>query len=141
MERRSFFKWLFRTVSALWVLGVAGLIAKYLRRPESLPSLEANLIHVGPLNTLPVGTAKFFPHAEQPVWVMRLASNEIVAVSAICTHFRCILKWDDTAKIYQCPCHRGSFDQYGNVLAGPPPSALPKPRVEIRRGEIYVHLA
>lgn len=145
MERRSFFRssfqWLFWIFSGLWGAGFAGIIGKYLQRPESLPSLEASLIAVGSLQSLQLGVPRFFPHARQPVWVMRLATDEVVAVSALCTHFRCILKWDDGARVYQCPCHRGSFDPYGNVLAGPPPSPLPRPRVEIRRGEIYVHLA
>ena len=141
MKRRSFLNWLFWSVSALWGLGFAGIVGKYLKRPETIPSLESNLISVGPLSSLQQGVPRFLPHATQPVWVTRLNSDEVVAVSALCTHYRCILKWDESARIYQCPCHRGSFDSYGNVLAGPPPAPLPKPRVEIRRGEIYVHLA
>ena len=141
MERRSLFKWLFGSVSALWGFGFVGLIGAYLRPPERMGAGESALIRVGPLESLPVGTARFFAHARQPVWVLRLASNEVVAVSAICTHFHCILNWDDGARIFRCPCHRGSFDPFGNVLAGPPPLPLPKLAVQLRRGEVYVRVS
>jgi nitrite reductase/ring-hydroxylating ferredoxin subunit len=141
MRRRNFIQWLFGAVTALWAGGFAYLTAKFLKLPESLPSLESNLVRIGPLSELQPGTPRFFAHASHPFWVMRLPSNEVVAVSAICTHYRCILKWNNNAQTYECPCHRGAFDQFGNVLAGPPPSALPRPHVEIRREEVYVHLA
>lgn len=140
MERRSLLKWLFYSVSALWGLGISAIISRYLKQPEVLPTLEANLIDAGLLQDLQIGVPKFLPHAREPVWVMRLQTDEVMAVSAICTHFHCIVRWDPEVKVYQCPCHRGSFDRHGNVLAGPPPAPLPKPRVEVRQGEVYVHL-
>jgi Rieske Fe-S protein len=141
MKRRSFFKWLFSSVTALWVLGFGWLTAKFLRPPEITSAGETSMIRVGPLDSLEVGSARFFPHARQPVWVMRLPSDEVVAVSAICTHFHCIVKWEDGAKVFRCPCHQSSFDQYGNVLSGPPPAPLPKLAVELRRGEVYVRIS
>jgi Rieske Fe-S protein len=140
MQRRSFFKWLFASVAGMWGLGAAGLITKYLKPPETSLTGESALIHVGPVSSLPNGSPQFFPHARQPVFVTRLATNEVVAVSAICTHYHCILKWDGPAKLYRCPCHQGSFDSFGNVMAGPPPSALRKLPVELRRGEVYVKI-
>jgi len=141
MERRSFFKWLFTTVAALWTAGVMGVIYKYLKSPETPASLGGNLVRVGPVEELPVGSCQFVEHERHPIWVLRLPSNEVIAVSAICTHFHCVLNWDDGAKIFRCPCHQGSFDQYGNVLTGPPPAPLPKLAVELRRGEVYVRLS
>jgi cytochrome b6-f complex iron-sulfur subunit len=141
MERRSFFKWLFVSVSAMWGFGSLALITKYLKPADSPEKGGTNAIRIGPLESLPTGSARFFPHARQPVYVMRLSSNEVVAVSAVCTHFHCILNWDASARLFRCPCHRGSFDQFGNVLSGPPPSPLPKLQVETRRGEVYVVLS
>lgn len=141
MNRRTLLKRLFQSVAALWALLSAYVAAKYLKPPESAPSLEIEIIPVGPRSSLEVGKAKFLAHARQPVWILRLESGEVVAISAVCTHLRCILKWKNDAQIYECPCHRGSFDKYGNVLAGPPPTPLAKMRVEDRRGELYVHLS
>lgn len=141
MKRRSFFKWLFGSMTALWGLSIAGLVTKFLKPPESVIGSESSLIRLGPLESLQIGTARFFPHARQPVWVMRLSSGEVVAVSAVCTHFHCIVKWEDSARIFRCPCHQSAFDQYGNVLSGPPPSPLPKMPVELRRGEVYVRVS
>jgi len=122
----------------MWALGATGLVAKYLRPREQPVTGESAVIRVGPLESLPKGTPRFFPHARKPVWVTRLASNEVVALSAICTHYHCILKWEGTARVFECPCHRGSFDSFGNMASGPPPSPLPKFPVEIRNGEVYV---
>src|SRR5438128_2409267 len=100
MKRRSFLQWLFGCVSALWVLGFAFITVKFLKPPESVTGGESNLIRVGPLESLQAGEARFFPHARQPVWVMRLPSDEVIAVSAICTHFHCIVKWENSSKIF-----------------------------------------
>ena len=41
------------------------------------------------------------------------------AVSAVCTHLRCILNYDRERHGFICPCHAGRFDLAGNVLGGP----------------------
>src|SRR3990172_11539451 len=141
MERRSFFKWLFRAVALLWTGGFLTVIYRYLKSPQEAASATGNLIRIGPLQSMTVGKSQFVEHERHPFWVLRLSSNEVIALSAICTHFHCVLDWDDRAKIFRCPCHQGSFDQYGNVLTGPPPAPLPKLAVELRRGEVYVRLS
>jgi hypothetical protein len=42
--------------------------------------------------------------------------------------------------VRKCPCHNGVFSATGDVISGLPTKPLPTLRVEVRRGEILVHL-
>jgi cytochrome b6-f complex iron-sulfur subunit len=48
------------------------------------------------------------------------------ALSLICTHQGCTVRYVTSQQEFQCPCHGGLYDSNGNVLAGPPPQALQK---------------
>lgn len=46
------------------------------------------------------------------------------AISAICTHLGCTVRWIPEANQYQCPCHGSIFGPEGKVLGGPAPRPL-----------------
>lgn len=61
------------------------------------------------------------------------------AVSRTCTHSGvCLVDWDDRRHQFVCPCHRGLFDLYGNVIGGPPPRPLKSKEVVVRDGHVYL---
>jgi glycine/D-amino acid oxidase-like deaminating enzyme/nitrite reductase/ring-hydroxylating ferredoxin subunit len=51
--------------------------------------------------------------------VSRTDDGELVAVSAVCTHLRCAVRWNTAERTWDCPCHGSRFDQRGRVLQGP----------------------
>ncbi len=75
------------------------------------------------LSELAVGAAKYISYAGVSVIVIRTAES-IRAFSLICTHLGCTVTWQEGEKKFYCPCHEGYFDQFGEVVAGPPPVPL-----------------
>jgi len=55
-----------------------------------------------------------------------LTSASFVAFSEACTHSGCTVTYSGSSSRFVCPCHGGTFDTSGNVVSGPPPSALTK---------------
>ena len=136
--RREALKWLTRGFLSLWGLGAAAVGLTFLRAPTSEKRPGEGVIRGGTLSSMPVGGARFLAHGSEPIFLVRAAETEVVAMSAVCTHLRCVLKWDDANARIVCPCHAGSFDRTGNVLSGPAKRPLPHYRVEVRDDEILV---
>lgn len=139
-NRRQFFGILSRAFLGLWGLGLAGAAGVYLRPRAGGEEIAERIIHAGRLEDLRIGEGKLVRHGLHPFYVVRMDHERIVALSAVCTHVRCILKYDRERHGLICPCHAGRFDLAGNVLGGPPSRALASYNVSVRAGEIYVTL-
>ena len=56
--------------------------------------------------------------------VSRGDDGALTAVSAVCTHLRCIVRWNAAERSWDCPCHGSRFAADGRVLQGPALSPL-----------------
>ncbi len=139
MERRTAMRWLIRGFLSLWGLGAAAMGISFLKAPSPERRPGEGLVRCGPIGSLAVGEARLVRHGAEPLYVVRSSETEVVALSAICTHLKCVLAWSQPRKQFVCPCHAGAFDSAGNVLSGPPTRPLPRYTAEIRSGEIIVH--
>jgi len=139
LDRRAAMSWLGRGFLALWIPALGAMMAAFLKAPASETRPGERQLKAGKLSTLAVGDARMVSHADEPVFVVRVAEAEVVAVSAVCTHMRCVLRWQRDNSTFQCPCHGGTFDKSGNVLSGPPKKPLRQYASEIRADEIIVH--
>lgn len=138
-SRRQFLRWLSRAFLGLWAVGGAGVVTAYLGAPENKEE-NGRQVRIGALNDLRIGEVKLIRHGVTPFFVIRNNETTVTAMSAVCTHVRCILSYDRERRAIVCPCHDGRFDLKGNVLAGPPPRALPQYEVSMRAGEVYVRV-
>jgi glycine/D-amino acid oxidase-like deaminating enzyme/nitrite reductase/ring-hydroxylating ferredoxin subunit len=59
------------------------------------------------------------------VCVYRDDAGTVHKCSAVCTHLKCIVQWNDVEKSWDCPCHGSRFDPTGRVLMGPATTDLP----------------
>lgn len=137
-DRRSF---LSKLLAATLVTGAGGVVASisaYLfPSAEASSSLGRRRVLIGKVDDLGVGQGKLSLVDEEPVWVIHLPIG-FVAMSALCTHKGCMLHWEEKRRLFTCPCHDGLFDERGNVVGGLPLRPLPRFRVGIASGDVYV---
>jgi cytochrome b6-f complex iron-sulfur subunit len=138
--RRRFLEWLIGGFLSLWGLGAALVGVSFLKAPGAERRPSEGRVKCGSLSSLPVGAARFIRHGAGPLLVVRASEDQVQAFSAICTHLRCVLEWDEETRTILCPCHAGAFDRRGNVLSGPPTRPLRQYAAEVRADEIVVHL-
>lgn len=139
LDRRSALAWLGRGFLALWIPAIGAMMASFLKAPAEESRPGEKQLKAGKLSTLAVGDARLVSHSDEPVFVVRVAESQVLAVSAVCTHMRCILRWKRDNGTFLCPCHDGAFDRSGNVLSGPPKKPLRQYASEIRADEIIIH--
>ena len=85
-----------------------------------------------------VGEAHFFSFQGRPAVLLQPSAGEFLALSAVCTHLGCIVKWVDESQEFLCPCHGGRFSTAGQVLGGPPPKPLETYAVALEGDEILI---
>ena len=137
-DRRRFLTVLSQAFLALWGLGAAAVVGAYLKAPEKRDAERT--VSAGLLADYRVGEGRLVRHGVTPFYVIRLDATRVLALSAVCTHVRCILDYDPARRTLVCPCHDGRFDLSGNVLSGPPPRPLPGYAASVRAGEIFVQV-
>lgn len=73
------------------------------------------------------------------VWLLRHPGDHVVVFSAVCPHLGCSVGFDQTKRVFACPCHESAFAlDDGARLAGPSPRGLDPLPLEIRDGRVYV---
>ena len=77
-----------------------------------------------PLNK--IGGSLVVESTKGKIIIVRTGDAAFVAFSAICTHKRGIVEYDEAKKQFECPKHHSKFDaSNGNVLDGPADDPLP----------------
>lgn len=90
------------------------------------PSQKFN---AGPAKDFPLGVSTLWFKAQR-VWVVRTEKG-IYSLWARCTHLGCTPNWFPDAGRVRCPCHGSNFNPQGDVIAGPAPKPLWRPKVEL----------
>lgn len=67
---------------------------------------------------------------QETVWIRRKPDGSITAYEPHCTHLGCAYAWNETDRLFECPCHGGKYNMDGARVDGPPPRPLD--RYEIR---------
>lgn len=133
-------------IGAIYAIpGIAYLIGPALRRIA-----EESWIPLGSTSKVELGTPTLFKatierqtgwitdQEELSVYVQTENGRDFIAMSNICTHLGCRVRWVGDEQIFFCPCHNGVFGPDGEVLDGPPPAPLDRYEVRVEEGQIYI---
>lgn len=133
-SRRSILSLTLGTVTALFSASVLYPLFQFLWPPDAKNGGERS---VGfPVEDLLTGQSRVISLGGEPVLVIR-EENKVVALSAVCTHLGCLVKYKGGGVIL-CPCHAASFDLNGNVTGGPSPRPLGYYSVRVVGGKIVI---
>lgn len=75
---------------------------------------------------------------ELSVYVLTNDGREFIAMSNVCTHLGCRIRWIDEQENFICPCHNGFFDKQGNVIGGPPPRPLDRYQTKVENDQLFI---
>ncbi|MEE8418971.1 MAG: ubiquinol-cytochrome c reductase iron-sulfur subunit [Dehalococcoidales bacterium] len=119
---------------AWWIAGAVlglemtvGLVASmWPRLKAGAFGTKVSVITLDEARAMPVGTITYF--IDQRFYLSRLETG-FLAMYRKCTHVGCVVPWraDDPSEDdlsdkgrFNCPCHGGIYNRYGEVMAGPP---------------------
>jgi Rieske Fe-S protein len=91
-------------------------------RLREAPSLDL------PNGAISLATAE---RGELNIVILKIAENEFIALSSICTHLGCRVR--KARDGFDCPCHGSTYDLAGKVINGP--AAKPLQSFPVRREE------
>jgi cytochrome b6-f complex iron-sulfur subunit len=134
--RRALLDWFLRACGTILGVGLVGPALAYLW-PSARKGPVQHRQDVGAEQGWAVWAGKTVSVGEKPVVVVR-TSTEFRAFSAVCTHLGCLIDWDASRRLFDCPCHGGTFDLNGRVTGGPPPRPLPEFAVSVVDGKVFV---
>ena len=135
--RRDVLTWLLGT----WGAGVAAAVVYPVLRflvPPEIPEAPTLTVSAGKASDLAPNSARLVPFGAEPAMVVRLATGELRAFTAVCTHLSCTVQYRSDLQEIWCACHNGHYDLNGRNVAGPPPRPLRKYDVNVKGDEIVV---
>lgn len=147
LDRRGFVVW-----------GIGGLISAAMAIPAVAyiigPALQRestqNWIRLGAASKVELGIPTLFKakvqrqtgwivnEQELSVFVRTDNGRDFVAMSNVCTHLGCRVRWIAERGEFFCPCHNGVFDKDGKVLGGPPPRPLDRYQVKVENDQLFI---
>ena len=150
LSRRSFMAIATGAIGAVIGLVLAIPAVAYVVGPALQRRMGENWVRLGPTSKVELGTPTLFKtivenqtgwilsEEEISVYVLTEDAREYIALSNICTHLGCRVRWISDQGQYFCPCHNAVFDKAGEVVEGPPPRPLDEFTVKVENGQLFV---
>ena len=150
VNRRDFLAWGTVAIGGLISAGMAIPAIAYIIGPALQRRQEQDWILLGSADKVELGTPTLFKvtierqtgwildQQELSVYVLTENGRDYIAMSNICTHLGCRVRWIDNQEQFFCPCHNAAFDKDGEVLDGPPPAPLERFEVKVEDNQLYI---
>lgn len=69
---------------------------------------------------------KIVTHQGRKTAAYRDPAGTLTLLAPQCTHMKCLVKWNNADRTWDCPCHGSRFHPTGEVLSGPAQAPLPR---------------
>jgi menaquinol-cytochrome c reductase iron-sulfur subunit len=150
LNRRDFLKGTIAVIGTTIGASLGLPAIPYIIGPALKKSSELEWIKLGPVSKVQVGEPTLFKFKiktqtgwivdehEASAYVLTSDGRTFIALSNICTHLGCRIRWIAEKDQFFCPCHNGQFDKEGKVLGGPPPRPLDRFEIKVENDELYV---
>jgi len=143
---------------SLAILAIGGVISfaigipavAYILGPALKKANEQNWIPLGSVSKVELGVPTLFKakveqkagwitnEQELTFYVLTDNGRDFIAMSNVCTHLGCRVRWVEDQDQFFCPCHNAAFDKQGEVASGPPPKPLDKFEVKVENDQLFV---
>lgn len=90
---------------------VEGYVAYMKDKPKHTSDVKLSEIKKGEGKIIEIHGKQYGAHVDE--------QHQLHLVAAECTHLKCIVKWNNDEKSWDCPCHGSRFTPEGKVLNGP----------------------
>jgi len=150
MSRRSFSSLAIWTIGGLISAGLGIPAIAYIIGPALQRTDTQNWIRLGSAAKVEIGIPTLFKtkiqrqagwivnEEELSVYIRTDDGRNFQAMSNICTHLGCRIRWIADREEFFCPCHNGVFDKNGNVVSGPPPRPLDRFETKIEADQLFM---
>ena len=150
VPRRTFMGFMIWAIGGLISMGVGVPALIYVIAPSIQRRTTEEWIRVGSTSKVELGTPTLFKvkikrqvgwnvnEEELSVYVITENGREFVALSNICTHLGCRVRWVSDQEKFFCPCHNAIFEKDGAVVSGPPPRPLDQFQVKVENDQLYI---
>jgi glycine/D-amino acid oxidase-like deaminating enzyme/nitrite reductase/ring-hydroxylating ferredoxin subunit len=85
------------------------------------------------VDEIPAGEGRVLRRGVKRIAAYKDPDGNVTEKSAVCTHLKCIVEWNNMEKSWDCPCHGSRFATTGEVLNGPAIMPLDDVEPEIPR--------
>ena len=75
---------------------------------------------------------------EVSAYLLTEDGRNFIAMSNICTHLGCRVRWIAEQQRFFCPCHNGVYKKDGTVVSGPPPRPLDRYQVKVENDQLFI---
>ncbi len=75
-------------------------------------------------DALKIGEGKILSLNGRKVAAFRDRDGRLIFNSPVCTHLRCIVRWNAADETWDCPCHGSRFKPDGEIFSGPAETPL-----------------
>jgi len=152
LGRRNFLAIAIGAIGAVIGVVIAIPAVAYIVGPALKRKTSEDWVRLGPTSKVELGTPTLFKttierqtgwiltEEELSIYLLTEDGRDYIALSNICTHLGCRVRWITDQGQYFCPCHNAAFDKIGQVVSGPPPRPLDRYETKVEDDQLYILL-